>query len=74
MENKISKIATGKVHFESVLSEELNIFRNKFKEFTENIEKMDHLFEVTFSPLDSSGKPFSKCGKCRRYMHFIPLR
>lgn len=35
---------------------------------------MDELFEVSFSPLSSSGKPFSKCGKCRRYMHLINLR
>ena len=32
------------------------------------------MFEATFSPLASSGKVFSKCGKCRRYMHFIALR
>lgn len=38
------------------------------------IEKMDELFEATFSPLASSGRPFSKCGKCRRYMHYINLR
>jgi DNA topoisomerase-3 len=35
---------------------------------------MDQLFEATFSPIASSGKPFSKCGKCRRYMHYIDLR
>lgn len=35
---------------------------------------MDQLFEATFSPLSSSGKPFSKCGKCKRYMHLINLR
>ena len=74
MEKKISMIASGKIHFEDVLREELVTFRKRFKEFTEKIEKMDQLFEVTFSPLDSSGKPFSKCGKCRRYMHYIPLR
>lgn len=74
MEKKISMISSGKVHFEDVLRDEVNLFRNKFMEFTDKIEKMDQLFEVTFSPLDSSGKPFSKCGKCRRYMHYIPLR
>jgi DNA topoisomerase III len=74
MEKKISMIATGKVHFEEVLNEELNIFRKKYVEFVEKIEKMDQLFEATFSPVASSGKPFSKCGKCRRYMHYINLR
>lgn len=74
MEKKISMISSGKVHFDDVLRDELDLFRNKFKDFTQKIEKMDQLFEVTFSPLDTSGKPFSKCGKCRRYMHYIPLR
>ena len=32
---------------------------------------MDQLFEVSFSSLAESGKPFSRCGKCRRYMKYI---
>lgn len=35
---------------------------------------MDQLMEVIFSPVGESGKLFSKCGKCRRYMHLIALR
>lgn len=35
---------------------------------------MDELFEATFSPLASTGKVFSRCGKCRRYMNHIALR
>ncbi|GBG76124.1 hypothetical protein CBR_g21873 [Chara braunii] len=35
---------------------------------------MDSLFESQFSPLAASGKPLSKCGKCMRYMKYIPLR
>jgi DNA topoisomerase-3 len=35
---------------------------------------MDALFEATFSPLAATGKPFSKCGVCLRYMRFIPLK
>jgi len=30
------------------------------------IEGMDELFEATFSPLASTGKVMSKCGKCKR--------
>ncbi|CAF4811438.1 unnamed protein product, partial [Rotaria socialis] len=32
---------------------------------------MDSLFEVSFSSLAASGKPFVRCGKCRRYMKLI---
>jgi DNA topoisomerase-3 len=32
------------------------------------IARMDGLFEASFSPLSASGKPLSKCGKCRRFM------
>ena len=35
---------------------------------------MDSLFEVTFNKLEDTGKYLSKCGKCRRYMKFVPLR
>jgi len=35
---------------------------------------MDELFEAAFSPLASSGKPFSKCGKCKRYLKYINLK
>jgi DNA topoisomerase III len=35
---------------------------------------MDSLFEASFSPLAATGKPLSKCGKCLRYMRFIPLK
>jgi DNA topoisomerase-3 len=38
------------------------------------MERMDALFEVQFSPLASTGKPLSKCGKCSRYMKYIPMR
>lgn len=29
---------------------------------------MDSLFEASFSPLAQTGKPLSKCGKCKRFM------
>lgn len=35
---------------------------------------MDSLFEASFSPLAATGKPLSKCGKCKRYMRYIQLR
>ncbi|KAJ3130531.1 DNA topoisomerase 3-beta-1 [Nowakowskiella sp. JEL0407] len=74
MEKRISLIATGKERSDKVLEEEISIFKKKFEEFMAKIGNMDELFEATFSPLSSSGKPFSICGKCRRYMHLINLR
>ena len=38
------------------------------------IERMDALFEASFSPLAGSGKPLSKCGRCRHYMRLIAAR
>ena len=35
---------------------------------------MDELFEASFSPLAATGRALSKCGKCKRYMRYIPLR
>jgi DNA topoisomerase-3 len=35
---------------------------------------MDALFEASFSPLASSGKVLSKCGRCGRFMRLIASR
>lgn len=35
---------------------------------------MDSLFEASFTTVASAGKPFSKCGKCNRYMKYIDMR
>lgn len=42
--------------------------------YSPQIERMDTLFEAQFSPLSATGKPLSKCGKCARYMKYIPMR
>lgn len=34
---------------------------------------MDELMEVSFSPIAATGKPFSRCGKCHRYMKYIQV-
>lgn len=33
---------------------------------------MDALFEAQLSPLADTGRLLSKCGKCGRYMKYIP--
>lgn len=69
MEKKIGLIANGKYPHQKVLAEELELFKRKFDEFVQKVFFVSH-----FSPVSSSGKPFSKCGKCRRYMHLIHLK
>lgn len=74
VEEQLNLIAAGKANFEAVLQHAIDIFNRKFKYFVENILSMDELFEVSFSPLASSGKPLARCGKCRRYMKFIQAK
>ena len=71
VEEQLDLIAHGKANFKSVLKHTLEVFKLKFQYFVKNIEGMDQLFEVSFSSLAESGKPFSRCGKCRRYMKYI---
>ncbi|KAI8379543.1 DNA topoisomerase [Radiomyces spectabilis] len=74
MEQQLNLIANGKAPQNDVLNHFLNIFERKFAYFVKKIESMDELFEATFSPLAATGKPLSKCGKCRRYMKYIALK
>lgn len=71
VEEQLDLIALGKANFRSVLKHTLEVFKLKFQYFVKNIEGMDQLFEVSFSSLAESGKPFSRCGKCRRFMKYI---
>ncbi|XP_013414482.1 DNA topoisomerase 3-beta-1 [Lingula anatina] len=74
VEQQLTLIAHGRANFDAVLQHALKIFEMKFKYFVQNILGMDELFEVTFSPLAASGKPLSRCGKCRRYMKFVQAK
>ncbi|KAI9314572.1 DNA topoisomerase [Dichotomocladium elegans] len=74
MEQQLSLIASGKAPQKDVLQHFLNTFEAKFAYFTKHIEQMDELFEATFSALAATGKPMSKCGKCKRYMKYIALK
>ncbi|XP_053384624.1 LOW QUALITY PROTEIN: DNA topoisomerase 3-beta-1-like [Mercenaria mercenaria] len=65
----------GKANYQAVFYKHgISIFHLKFKYFVQNIAGMDELFEVSFSPLAASGKPLSRCGKCRRFMKFIQAK
>ncbi|XP_047004194.1 DNA topoisomerase 3-beta-1 [Schistocerca americana] len=74
VEEQLNLIAHGKADYNAVLLHTVEIFKQKFLYFVTNIEGMDQLFEVTFSPLASSGKSYSRCGKCRRYMKYIQAK
>jgi DNA topoisomerase-3 len=52
----------------------LAAFERKFSYFVKNIEKMDTLFEASFSPLTAGGKPWSQCPRTKRFLQLIVSR
>ena len=74
VEKQLDLIALGKADFQSVLAHTLEVFKRKFLYFVKNVEGMDQLFEVSFSSLAESGRPFARCGKCRRYMKLVEAK
>ena len=74
VEKQLTLIANGKADFNAVLKYSIDIFEQKFDYFQNHISNMDELFEVSFTKLSESGKPLSRCGKCRRYMKYITAK
>uniref|UniRef100_A0A7E4VYT0 DNA topoisomerase n=1 Tax=Panagrellus redivivus TaxID=6233 RepID=A0A7E4VYT0_PANRE len=74
METQLNLIAKGQAEYTAVTGHTLEMFRRKFKYFVEHIAQIDVLFEDSFTPLADSGKPFSRCGKCKRYMKLVASR
>ena len=74
VEKQLDLIAHGKATMDSVLKHTLEVFKLKFLYFVKNITGMDQLFEVSFSTLADSGRPFSRCGKCRRFMKLVEAK
>eukprot|EP00039_Didymoeca_costata_P016971 m.310406 g.310406 ORF g.310406 m.310406 type:complete len:847 (-) comp16476_c2_seq4:74-2614(-) len=71
VEKQLDLIATGKADYQAVLSHTISCFEDKFRYFEQRVGSMDELFEVSFTPLSASGKPMSRCAKCRRFMKYI---
>ncbi|KAI3414014.1 hypothetical protein GPALN_011480 [Globodera pallida] len=74
VERQLDLIAKGKADYATMKNQTLEVFRQKFLYFVKNISSVDELFGVSFTTLADSGKPFSKCGKCRRYMKIMETR
>lgn len=68
VEKILNQISKGERDYRSVLKEIIAMYKAKFKFFIDNIHLMDELFSVSFTKLAESGKPFSRCGVCKRYV------
>lgn len=66
VEKQLDLIAKGKCESKNVLEYVLKTMERKFHYYVNNINLMDTLMDCKFTSVASTGKPFSKCGKCRR--------
>ena len=74
VEEQLNLIAHGKADFNAVLGHTIDTFTAKFKYFVEHVQAMDELFEVSFSPLASSGRPISRyCQHTHWFSHYYHL-
>ena len=71
IEDQCNRIAKGQASKESVVQGAIALFSGKFDKFVRNIEKMDVLFGSAFSKLEDFGKPFTRCGRTRKYLQYI---
>ena len=71
IESQCTLIAQGKAKIDEVVEHALNMFKAKFQFILANIDLMDALFESSFTSLATTGKPLSRCGKCRKFMNLI---
>ncbi|KFG32450.1 putative DNA topoisomerase III beta-1 [Toxoplasma gondii p89] len=67
-------IRTGKADITAVVTHSLYMFKLKFAYFLKQIERMDMLFEASFTMLAQTGSALSRCGRCNRYMNLITKR
>lgn len=74
LEKQLNRIANGEIEHDPVVEHFKDIFERKFEYFMKYIENMDQLFECSFTKLSETGKPMSRCGKCRRFMKYIDAK
>eukprot|EP00920_Eleutheroschizon_duboscqi_P012971 GHVT01030767.1.p1 GENE.GHVT01030767.1~~GHVT01030767.1.p1 ORF type:complete len:759 (-),score=151.53 GHVT01030767.1:1712-3988(-) len=74
IEGLCAVVAKGQANVKDVVKHSLDMFKLKFAFFLKHIERMDALFEATFTALSQTGSPISRCGKCNRYLNLIAKR
>ncbi|KAI1722746.1 DNA topoisomerase domain-containing protein [Ditylenchus destructor] len=74
VEKQLELIAKGMADYNAIKNHTLEMFRRKFAFFVANVERVDVLFQGSFTTLADSGKPFCRCGKCRRFMKLISTK
>jgi len=74
IESSINDIAQGKVSKQTVMRRSLAGFKEKFQNFVSSIDKMDALFEASFTSAENAAKIFTRCGKTMRYLKLIQSR
>lgn len=77
MERNCTLVAKGEADCQALVLHCLSIFSHKFRYFVENVGIIDGLFEMSFSPLTSTGKSLSRCGLCNKYLYLVsskPIR
>ena len=72
MEQQIGLVAKGQADKDSVVVHALDQFRQKFLFFVTNIQRMDALFEASFSPLASSGGSCCDAAAVASRVHIPP--
>ena len=73
IEKEIDAIAKGTVSKATVMRAAIKRFSLKFQTFVNEIEKMDALFEASFTSAETS-KIYTRCGKTMRYLRIISSR
>ena len=71
VEQQLDLVAKGEAPYEGVVNHILAQMFDKFNYFTANIAAMDSLFEASFSHTATESTPYSKCGRCLRYLKLI---
>jgi len=71
VEQQLDLVAKGEAPYEGVVSHTLAQMFDKFNFFTTNIAAMDALFEASFSHTTTESTPYSKCGRCLRYLKLV---
>lgn len=71
VERQLDLVAKGQAPYEGVVAHILAQMFDKFNYFTTNIAAMDALFEASFSHTTTESTPYSKCGRCSRYLKLV---